>query len=212
MAEIYANRRDWMKFIKVSLLAISLTLGVPALTEASEVTVKKGDTLWKYGKTHGIPYQDIMKANGLSSDLIIVGQKLTIPDSKTNVSAAQNSGTQVTGNEMDTLASLVTAEAKGESHVGKVAVAAVVLNRVNDGQFPNSITGVIYQRGQFSPVANGSINNAPAPGAYQAVKEAMNGHDPTNGAVYFYNPRIASDNWIRTRPVTAVIDNHKFAK
>lgn len=121
------------------------------------------------------------------------------------------SAVSYTKSDLNLLARLVHAEAKGESYKGKVAVAAVVLNRVESSLFPNTIYGVIYQKGQFSPVSNGSIKNEPSADAINAARDALNGTDPTGGALYFYNPRATSDRWIRTRTVKTVIGNHTFA-
>ena len=109
------------------------------------------------------------------------------------------------------LAKLVYAEARGESYKGQVAVAAVVLNRVASPQFPNTITGVIYQNGAFSCVSNGSINNTPDSSCIRAAREALNGWDPTGGCLYYYNAGLTSDAWIRTRTIVTVIGNHSFA-
>ena len=109
------------------------------------------------------------------------------------------------------LAKLVYAEARGESYKGQVAVAAVVLNRVASSEFPNTVTGVIYQSGAFSCVSNGSINNTPDSSCIRAAREALNGWDPTGGCLYYYNARLTSDTWIRTRTIVTVIGNHSFA-
>ena len=110
------------------------------------------------------------------------------------------------------LARLVYAEARGESYKGKVAVAAVVLNRVRSSSFPNTVSGVIYQAGAFSSVTNGSIRNTPDDECVRAAREAMNGWDPTGGCLYFYNPRkVSSTSWVLTRTVKTVIGNHSFA-
>ena len=116
-------------------------------------------------------------------------------------------------NESETylLGRLVHGEARGEPYVGKVAVAAVVLNRVKSASFPNTISGVIYQSGAFSCVSNGSINNTPDSTAIRAALDALNGWDPTGGCLYYYNPNGTDDAWIRTRTVKTVIGNHYFA-
>ena len=90
-------------------------------------------------------------------------------------------------------------------------MAAVVLNRVKSSQFPNTISGVIYQSGAFSCVSNGSINNTPDSSCIRAARDAMNGWDPTGGCLYYYNPKKTSDSWIRTRTVVTVIGSHSFA-
>lgn len=110
------------------------------------------------------------------------------------------------------LARLIYAEARGESYKGKVAVGAVVLNRVRSSSFPNTISGVIYQSGAFECVSNGSINLTPDSDSLRAAREAMNGWDPTGGCLYFYNAKtVASSSWIKTRTVKTVIGNHSFA-
>lgn len=110
------------------------------------------------------------------------------------------------------LARLVYAEARGESYKGKVAVAAVVLNRVRSSSFPNTISGVIFQNNAFECVTNGSIYNTPDSDCMRAAKEAMNGWDPTGGCLYFYNAaNVSSGSWIHTRTVKTVIGRHSFA-
>ncbi|GIN61801.1 hypothetical protein J27TS8_17940 [Robertmurraya siralis] len=124
-------------------------------------------------------------------------------------------GYKISSKEKDLLARLVEAEAKGESFEGKVAVATVVLNRVDSNQFPNSITNVIYEKVgnayAFSPVQNGEINKQASEEATQAVEEALKSPDRLNNALYFYNPEIATDDWIRSRQIVKKIGNHVFA-
>jgi len=110
------------------------------------------------------------------------------------------------------LARAVHAEARGEPYIGKVAVAAVILNRVKHPSFPNTIAGVIYQPGAFTAVYDGQINLAPDEEALRAARDALNGWDPTYGAIYYYNPAKATSGWIWSRPVHIVIGNHRFAK
>lgn len=113
--------------------------------------------------------------------------------------------------EMDLLSRLVHAEAKGESYAGKKAVASVVLNRVEHGSFPDSVRGVIYQRNAFQPVSNGSINDKADQDSVQAVKQVVAEHDRTTKAIYFYNPKTATDHWIRSRKIVERIGRHVFA-
>lgn len=199
-----------MKFIRSIAIAGLLVLGGTS-AHAAEVTVKPGDTLWEYGQHYGIPYQEIMTTNNLTSDLILIGQKLTIPEGRSVTATSINTvHSDYSQSDIDLLASLVQAEAEGESFQGKVAVAAVVLNRVESNLFPNSIRGVIYQRGQFSPVSDGSINVRANSESYNAVYAAMKGQDPTRGALFFYNPGVNHNHWSNSRTVTAVIGNHNF--
>ena len=115
-------------------------------------------------------------------------------------------------NESETylLGRLVHGEARGEPYVGKVAVAAVVLNRVKSSSFPNTIAGVVYQAGAFDCVADGQINLTPDSTAYKAAQDAMNGWDPTYGCLFYYNPRTATSAWMLSRPVKLVIGEHNF--
>jgi spore cortex-lytic enzyme len=109
------------------------------------------------------------------------------------------------------LASLINGEARGESYTGQVAVGAVVLNRVRHASFPNTISGVIYQSGQFEAVADGQINLTPSTSCLNAARDAMNGWDPTNGAIYYWNPKTATNKWMLSLPITTIIGNHAFA-
>lgn len=118
----------------------------------------------------------------------------------------------ITNEELLLLSKLVTGEARGESYEGQVAVAAVVINRVKDPRFPNSIKDVIYQKNAFSVVKDGSINMQPTESAYTAAQEALYGNDPTNQAIYFWNPDIATCNWIKKLNPYMRIGNHVFAK
>ena len=116
-------------------------------------------------------------------------------------------------NESETylLGRLVHGEARGEPYVGKVAVAAVVLNRVRSASFPNTIAGVIYQSGAFDAVADGQINLTPDEDSLRAARDALAGWDPTGGCLYYYNPVTSTNNWIWTREVQLSIGKHNFA-
>ena len=112
--------------------------------------------------------------------------------------------------DLELLARIIYAEARGESFEGQVAVGAVVLNRVESPLFPGTIREVIYQPGQFTAVKDRQIELQPNSVAYQAAQAALEGADPTNGALFYYNPKIASDQWIRTRSIVCSIGNHRF--
>ena len=122
------------------------------------------------------------------------------------------SGGTYSNSDLNLLAHLVYVEARGESYTGQVAVASVVLNRVKNNSFPNTVAGVIYQAGAFSVVADGQINLVPNQTAISAAQDAINGWDPTYGAIYYFNPNTAKSSWIWSRPVTVVIGNHRFCK
>ena len=114
-------------------------------------------------------------------------------------------------NDLYLLAKCIHAEARGESYVGQVAVGAVILNRVADPDFPNSIYGVIYQPWAFTAVHDGQINLDPEASSYQAATDALNGWDPTYGSIYYYNPATASSSWIFSRQTVTTIGKHVFA-
>ena len=153
--------------------------------------------------------------NGLTADGK-VGAKtaaalgVTLSGGSSSSTTASSSATIVSADHR-LLAKLVYAEARGEPYKGQVAVAAVVLNRVRSASFPNTISGVIYQRNAFTCVNNGSINNAPDSSCIRAALDALNGWDPTGGCLYYYNPKTAQDKWIFSRTVQTVIGNHSFA-
>ncbi len=165
----------------------------------------------KYGEKTRDAVILFQKRNGLTVDGR-VGKATAAALGVTLTSSTSSSASTIVSADQKLLAKLVYAEARGESYKGQVAVAAVVLNRVASSSFPNTISGVIYQTGAFSCVSNGSINNTPNDTAIRAALDAMNGWDPTNGCLYYYNPGKTSDSWIRTRTVVTVIGNHYFAR
>ncbi|MBQ4157267.1 MAG: spore cortex-lytic enzyme [Clostridia bacterium] len=167
----------------------------------------------RYGEKTRDAVEWFQRRNGLTVDgrvgkrtAAALGVTLTAGGSSTSQSAT------IVSSDHRLLAKLVYAEARGESYKGQVAVAAVTLNRVASSSFPNTLSGVIYQSGAYSCVSNGSINNTPNATAIRAALEAMNGWDPTNGCLYYYNPRLTNDAWIKSRTVVTVIGNHNFAK
>lgn len=112
--------------------------------------------------------------------------------------------------DLNLLARVINGEAAGESYVGKVAVAAVVLNRVRSPQFPNTVAGVIYQPWQFSCVGNWLFNSTPSADSYSAARAALGGWDPTNGALYYFNYHTVTNGWLWAKPYAATIGNHYF--
>lgn len=173
----------------------------------------KGEADGRYGEATRDAVIWFQKRNGLTPDgrvgastAAALGVTLSVSSS-----ASTQASSSVSANEY-LLARLIYAEARGESYKGKVAVAAVVLNRVRSASFPNTLSGVIYQSGAFESVTNGSIYNTPTDECLRAAREAMNGWDPTGGCLYFYNAKdVSSTSWILTRTVHTVIGNHSFA-
>ena len=172
---------------------------------------------WGYytGSVDGIYGNITMKAvmrfqanNGLTPDGIC--GPLTL--SKIGLAAGSASTNTNTSSNQQLLAKLINGEARGESYTGQVAVGAVVLNRVRSSSFPNTIAGVIYQPGAFDAVSDGQINMSPSSSCVKAAGDALNGWDPTGGALYYYNPANTSNKWMLSKPVIAVIGDHNFCK
>ena len=145
-----------------------------------------------------------LKADGVVGPATAAALGISLSSGKAQAASATES-------EIYTLARLVHGEARGEPYVGKVAVAAVVLNRVRSASFPNTISGVIYQPGAFDCVADGQINLTPDSDSIRAARDAMNGWDPSGGCLYYYNPSTATNAWIWSREVRLTIGDHAFA-
>ena len=127
-----------------------------------------------------------------------------------DLSGAALTATVYRETELTLLARLVSGEARGEPYIGQVAVAAVVLNRVKNAAFPNTVSGVIFQAGAFDAVWDGQFDMEPSDSCYRAARDAMNGWDPTGGCVFYYNPRTATNEWILSRTVQLTIGQHAF--
>lgn len=178
--------------------------------------VQNGDSLFGIARKVGVPLSRLVQINDLKRTTIVPGQSISIPYVARTARPAASSVSRgtVTGNSVDlnTLARLIYAESRGEKFVGQVAVGAVIVNRVKSGRFPRTIRGVVYSPGQFCTVRDGQINMTPNKTAYDAARAALNGWDPTGGALYFYNPAKTTSSWIWSRSVTTRIGSHVFAR
>lgn len=157
--------------------------------------------------------QYFQRKNGLTADGIVgsaTAKAMGVSISGTTSSAGTTSASSVSNSDLYLLSCCVYGEARGESYTGKVAVAAVILNRVKSSQFPNSISGVIYQKGAFTCVSDGQINLGTNDECTRAAQDAMNGWDPTGGAIYYFNPATATSKWIWSRPQLLTIGKHIF--
>lgn len=125
---------------------------------------------------------------------------------------SNSSSGQYSSSDIYLLAKLIAAEGRGESYTGQVAIGAVVLNRVRHASFPDTIAGVIYQKGAFTCVTDSNWSVEPTSTSRKAAQDAINGWDPTGGAIYYYNPAKTTSSWMFSRPVTTVIGNHRFCK
>lgn len=234
MDRISLNTRRLKRFAIV--FAIVFLLGVilePLTMNANAAVLKRGSSgsqvvtlqtklkRWGYysytidgifGSRTEAAVRYFQRVNSLTVDGIAGAQTLRALGMSTGSSSAASSSSSSTSNDAYLLARLVYGEARGEPYKGQVAVAAVVLNRVESSSFPNSIAGVIYQSGAFSVVADGQINLSPDETAIKAAKDAMNGWDPTNGCLYYYNPQKTSNRWMLSKPVALTIGEHVFCK
>lgn len=159
-----------------------------------------------YGQATVEAVKRFQQKNGLTADGVAGAATLAKIGLPTGQSAAGNASS----NDVTLLAMVINGEARGEPYEGQVAVGAVVLNRVRHSSFPNTIAGVVYQKGAFTAVDDGQINEPIQQSCFNAARDALNGWDPTGGAIYYFNPETATSRWIWTRPLITVIGNHRF--
>lgn len=169
--------------------------------------VERGDSLYWIAGGYGISTEELRKLNNLDSDQIAVGQRLIVPLDHLKHYPA---GVRLSSMEVEWLAQMIYAEARGEPYLGQVAVGAVIINRMLSPHFPNTLQGVLFQPNAFQPIRNGSFYMTPNENARKAALEALNGHDPTGGALYFFNPRQSTDGFMHSRPTKTTIGQHRF--
>lgn len=204
---------------------------IPTTIEAEEVSeVQTGDTLTLLGKKYGLDMNDASTIDENRQDLRFAGTQVIVAGAQdttittevavagaqdttttTEVAVAGVQDTTITNEEKDLLARLVHAEAEGEPFAGKVAVADVVLNRVEHEQFPDTVKDVIFEENAFEPVQNDSIYETADKESQEAVENALENDEMDKEVVYFYNPETATSNWILTREIVKTIGNHAFA-
>ena len=217
-----AKRRLYLllaTFFALATLAVCLTRGVAAVTyqkgSSGSVVTQIQNKLknWGYytGEADGVygskteaAVKRFQESNGLTVDGKAGPQTLAALGISAGGAADANSG------DVALLARLISAEARGEPYTGQVAVGAVVLNRMKHPSFPNTMSGVIYQAGAFSCMSDGQFNQPVAYSCYQAARDALNGWDPSGGAIYYFNPATATSKWIWSRPTIVVIGKHRF--
>lgn len=217
----------------VCLITMTAVWMVPSASTAGAAHIVKGDTvanikavqtrlsdlgyynykidgLWGWRTTNAV--KNFQRDYGLTQDGIVGSWTERSLKITLNSSSSSSSSSSVSSSNLDLLARCVYAEARGEPYTGQVAIAAVVLNRVESPSFPNTISGVIYQKGAFTCVSDGQINLTPNQTAYNAARDALNGWDPTNGCLYYYNPATATSKWIWSLKVQITIGRHSFAR
>ncbi len=220
------NVKAWLRLALIFMLCLSISGAAMAATLRVGSSGEEVKTLqtklkrWGYytGSIDGVFGSGTKKAviafqkkNGLTPDGIVGPATLKALGMQSSSGSSASSGSNTNGN-LYLLARLVYGEARGEPYKGQVAVAAVVLNRLKSSKFPNSVSGVIYQSGAFSVVSDGQINLTPDETAIKAARDAMNGYDPTNGCLYYYNPAKTTNKWMLSKPVLLRIGNHAFFK
>ena len=164
-----------------------------------------------YGTQTVSAVKKFQQKNGLTVDGI-AGQKTLAAMGINSNSSNSGGSTSTNSSDINLLSHLIYGEARGEPYNGQVAVGAVILNRVKSNSFPNTIAGVIYQKGAFDAVSDGQINMSPDSSSKKAAQDAMNGWDPSYGAIYYFNPSTATNKWIWSRPMTVTIGKHRFCK
>lgn len=216
----------------LTVLTLSCLLAFAVTADAAVVKVgSRGQTVktiqtklkrWGYytGSVDGIfgsqtqaAVKYFQRKNGLAADGIVgkaTAQALGISLSSQSSSSGSTTASSVSNSDLYLLSCCVYGEARGESYTGKVAVAAVILNRVASSSFPNTISGVIYQNGAFTCVSDGQINLGTNDECTRAAQDALNGWDPSGGALYYFNPATATSKWIWSRPQIVTIGKHIF--
>lgn len=201
-----------LQLILLPVLAASYGVGARGETVRQIQTVLRdwgydpGPADGVYGSRTEAAVRRFQAKNGLTADGVAGSQTLAamgIPSAASNAAAASD-------NELALLARIISAEARGEPYAGQVAVGAVILNRVEHPSFPNTIYGVIYQPGAFTCLSDGQAWQPVADSAWRAARDALNGSDPSGGAIYYFNPATATSGWIWSRPLITVIGKHRF--
>ncbi len=165
----------------------------------------KGKVDGVYGSETEKAVKSFQRKNNLAVDGIAGSATLAAMGISSSSNSAQN-------NDVYLLARAINGEARGEPYSGQVAVGAVILNRVKHPSFPSTVAGVIYQPGAFTAVDDGQIDAAMTSSCERAARDALNGWDPTGGAIYYYNPVTATNKWIRSRPIILTIGKHVFCR
>lgn len=230
------NKQKTIKLITIVILLVSLISAIAIYKNQKENTTI--ETLSKYGSrgsevtqiqtklkrwgyysgsvdgiygtqtVNAVKY--FQRKNGLTADGI--AGPATLKAMGIMTSSGTSSSSSSYNSNLNLLARVIYGESRGEPYTGQVAVGAVVMNRIKSSSFPNTLSGVVYQSGAFDAVKDGQVNLAPNSTAIKAAQDAMNGWDPSYGAIYYFNPSTATNKWIWSRPMTVTIGKHRFCK
>lgn len=237
VGDFFMKKIRVIKFISIEIILISL-LTIIFVIKANERNIDSIETLSKYGSrgsevtqiqtklkrwgyysgnidgiygtqtVNAVKY--FQRKNGLKVDGIAGPATLKAMGIMTSTSSGSSSSSY--NSNLNLLARVIYGEARGEPYTGQVAVGAVVMNRIKSSSFPNTLSGVVYQAGAFDAVRDGQINLTPNSTARKAAQDALNGWDPSYGAIYYFNPATATNKWIWSRPMTVIIGKHRFCK
>jgi N-acetylmuramoyl-L-alanine amidase len=233
MKQVFSKKKIALYFVVILITYIGTTLFLAPYYDAVKAATyrwgSRGSVVreiqnrlkrWGYytGNVDGVygykTYTAVKKfqaKNGLAVDGVAGDKTLAALGINTGTAAATT--TTTTGNQdLMLIARLINGEARGEPYEGQVAVGAVIMNRVRDPRFPKSIAGVIYQPGAFTAIVDGQIHAEMLPSSINAARDALNGWDPSGGAVFYYNPAKTTNKWIWSRPLIKVIGKHKFCR
>lgn len=230
------NKQKTIKLITIVILLVSLISAIAIYKNQKENTTI--ETLSKYGSrgsevtqiqtklkrwgyysgsvdgiygtktVNAVKY--FQRKNGLTADGI--AGPATLKAMGIMTSSGTSSSSSSYNSNLNLLARVIYGESRGEPYTGQVAVGAIVMNRIKRSSFPNTLSGVVYQSGAFDAVKDGQVNLAPNSTAIKAAQDAMNGWDPSYGAIYYFNPSTATNKWIWSRPMTVTIGKHRFCK
>jgi N-acetylmuramoyl-L-alanine amidase len=202
-----------MRNILIVLGALLLFFSIGRASSHPTYTVKPGDTLYDISLDYGITWKELVDLNKIEDPALIqIGTRLRLPaHAKAQTLRSDETIVPITAQEKDLLVRLVSAEARGESLEGQIAVAAVIFNRVRSSRFPGTVWEVLHQPGQFTPIEQNTLPNKAGSSSVDAVNRALRGEDPTDGALFFYNPAQtqAAEYWA-TKAVIKRIGNHNF--
>ncbi len=168
------------------------------------------DGIYGSGTAEAVRY--FQRSNGLTPDGVAGPATLKAlgMENQSSSSGSSSGSSNTSQSDVALLAKVISAEARGEPYNGQVAVGAVILNRIAHPSFPNTLAGVVYEPGAFTCMVDGQIDQPVASSAYQAAQDALNGVDPSGGAIYYFNPATATNAWIWSRPLITVIGKHRF--
>lgn len=210
LATIYVNNKEKMTVETLSKYGSRGSEVTQIQTKLKRWGYYSGNVDGIYGTQTVNAVKYFQRKNGLTADGIAGPATLKAMGIMSSSSSSSSSSSY--NSNLNLLARVIYGESRGEPYTGQVAVGAVVMNRVKSSSFPNTISGVVYQSGAFDAVKDGQINLTPDSTAKKAAQDALNGWDPSYGAIYYFNPSTATNKWIWSRPMTITIGKHRFCK